>query len=100
MSVLAAKLILTPLLVAAATLTERRWGSAIGGWLAGLPLTSGPVSVFLVVQQGRAFAARSARATLHSLIAVVGFCVGYRLAAPRQIPILSGAVGLLFYFLA
>src|SRR5438270_4506222 len=99
MSVLAAKLILTPLFVAAATLAGRRWGSAVAGWLAGLPLTSGPVSVFLAVEQGRAFAATSARATLLGLIAVVAFCIGYRLMAPRLNWVFSCTAGLLFYFL-
>src|SRR5437660_633846 len=48
MTLLLAKLVLTPLLIAAVTLAGRRWGPGVGGWLAGLPLTSGPVSVFLL----------------------------------------------------
>src|SRR5207253_534085 len=52
MTVLLAKVVLTPLLIAAATLAGRRWGPAVGGWLAGLPLTSGPVSVFLALEPG------------------------------------------------
>ena len=44
--VLILKLILAPLLVAAATLTTRRWGARIGGLLMGLPLTTGPIFVF------------------------------------------------------
>src|SRR5438445_3171164 len=100
MSVLAAKLILTPLLIALATLAARRWGSAIGGWIAGLPLTSGPVSVFLAVEQGRAFAATAAQATLLGLMAVVSFCVAYGLSANRRNWLVSCVVGLLFFFLA
>ena len=41
------KLLLTPVLIAIATLASRRYGPAFGGWLAGLPLVSGPVSIFL-----------------------------------------------------
>jgi hypothetical protein len=46
------KLVVTPLLIAAATLVVRRWGHGVGGWLAGFPLTSAPVSIFLAVEQG------------------------------------------------
>jgi hypothetical protein len=41
---LALKLVLTPVLVGAASLAGRRWGSAIGGWLIGIPFTSGPIA--------------------------------------------------------
>src|SRR5256885_13738533 len=60
MTLLLAKLLLTPLLIAAVTLAGRRWGPAVGGWLAGLPLTSRPVSVFLALEQGPGVAARAA----------------------------------------
>ena len=75
--VLGAKLLLTPLLIAAATVAARRWGSTVGGLLAGLPLTSGPVSVFLAIEHGPAFATVAARATLLGLIGVAAFCIGY-----------------------
>src|SRR5438132_11180825 len=77
MTVLLAKVVLTPLLIAAATLAGRRWGPAVGGWLAGLPLTSGPVSVFLALEQGPGFAARAAVGTLAGLVVVACFCVVY-----------------------
>jgi len=100
MNVLAAKLILTPLLITLATLMAWRWGPAVGGWVAGLPLTSGPVSAFLAIEDGRTFAAGAARATLLGIIAVVSFCTGYSLAAKRLNWLASWALGLLFYFLA
>ena len=59
LTLLLAKVVLTPLFIAAVTLAGRRWGPAVGGWLAGLPLTSGPVSVFLALEQGPGFAARA-----------------------------------------
>jgi hypothetical protein len=43
------KLILTPLAITAIALAGRRWGPAVGGWIAGLPLTSGPVSLYLAL---------------------------------------------------
>jgi uncharacterized membrane protein (GlpM family) len=75
------KATLTPLLIAAATLIARRWGPAVGGWAAGLPLTSGPVSVFLAVEQDPAFAAHAACGTLLGLVAVGAFCVAYARSA-------------------
>jgi hypothetical protein len=75
------KLILTPLFIAALTLAGRRWGPAASGALAGLPLTSGSVSVFLVLEQGRIFAAHAAVGTLAGLIGVGAFCVAYFLTA-------------------
>ena len=71
------KVALTPLFIAAVTVAGRRWGPAVGGWLAGLPLTSGPVSVFLALERGSGFAARAAVGTLAGLVGVAGFCVVY-----------------------
>jgi hypothetical protein len=50
------KLVLTPLLIGAASLAGRRWGPAIAGWLVGLPLTSAPVALFLALDLGIGFA--------------------------------------------
>ncbi len=71
------KLLLVPGLVAAVTLAVRRWGPAVGGWLAGLPVVAGPVLVFYAIEQGDAFAAQAAHATLAGLIATVAFAVAY-----------------------
>lgn len=81
MPLLLLKATVTPLLIAVATLAAQRWGPAVGGWVAGLPLTSGPVSVFLAVEQGPAFAAHAAGGTLLGLVAVAVFCVAYARSA-------------------
>ena len=75
------KLILTPLIVAVATLAARRWGESIGGWLIGLPLTSAPVSVFFAIEQGRIFAAHAATGAVMGVVAVSVFCTAYSLGA-------------------
>ena len=77
------KLLLVPGLVAAVTLAVRRWGPALGGWLAGLPVVAGPVLVFYAIEQGNAFAARAAEATLAGLVATVAFCVAYGRTSAR-----------------
>ncbi|HTY77999.1 MAG TPA: hypothetical protein VMI34_09305 [Candidatus Bathyarchaeia archaeon] len=75
------KLVVTPLLIAVATLVARRWGHGVGGWLAGFPLTSAPVSIFLAVEQGPAFAAGAAVGTLLGLAAMGLSCLAYGLVA-------------------
>ena len=83
MTVLALKLVLTPLLIGGASLGARRWGPLIGGWLVSLPLTSGPVALFLALDHGPAFAARAAEASVAGNIAIVAFCLAYAGAARR-----------------
>lgn len=77
------KLVLTPTLIAAASLASRRWGAAVAGWLVGLPLTSGPVALFLTLDLGPAFAAQAAVGTLGGLISVAAFCLAYCWLATR-----------------
>ena len=74
---LALKLALSPMLILIASLAARRWGMLVAGWIAGFPLTSGPVSIFLAVEQSPEFAANAARGTLVGVIAMIGFCVAY-----------------------
>jgi hypothetical protein len=71
------KLVMTPLIIAAATLISRRWGERIGGLVIGLPLTSGPVSVFFAIEQGRDFAEGAAFGAILGLVAVAVFCTAY-----------------------
>jgi hypothetical protein len=78
------KLILSPLLIGAVSLVGRRWGPAVSGWLVGLPLTSGPVVLFLALDQGPAFAAASAQAIMLGIISVGIFCLTYSRLAPRR----------------
>ena len=75
------KLVVTPVLIGMITLAERRWGSGVAGWMAGLPLTSGPISVFLNIEYGNRFAAAAAVGTLLGLVALGAFCLVYAGAA-------------------
>lgn len=78
------KLILVPILIGVLSLAGRRWGPAVGGWLAGLPWTSGPVALFLALEQGTPFASTAAQGTLMGLVAVAGFCLAYSATAKRR----------------
>lgn len=83
MPILLLKLTLAPLLIAAATFVQRRWGGSLGGLMVGLLLTSAPVSVFIALERGPAFAARSAIGTLLGTVAMSGFCAVYAISARR-----------------
>ncbi len=81
MSLLAAKLVLTPLVMFAASWASRRWGDAIGGWLVGLPIVSGPTAVFLAIERGPDFAASASVGSIAGVAAQACFCLGYAATA-------------------
>jgi hypothetical protein len=89
--ILALKLMLTPAVMTGATLAGRRWGGAVSGWIVGLPLTSGPLVVILVLEHGRAFGARTATGSLSGAIAEAAFCVGW--AFGGRVPLLVASLG-------
>ena len=84
MELLAIKVGLPTLLIGAASLAGRRWGSAVGGWLVGMPLTSGPVILLLTLEYGDAFAAHAAHGIVLGLVSTAAFSVVYALAARRR----------------
>jgi len=77
MDTLVLKLVVTPVLILAASLAGRRWGETVSGWFVGLPLTSGPVCFFLALERDPGFAAMAARGCLAGAAAEVGFCLAY-----------------------
>jgi hypothetical protein len=83
MHTLALKLIVIPTLIGVISLVGRRWGPGVSGWLVGLPLTSGPVALFLALDQGPAFAAHASLAILAGGISVAAFCLIYSWLASR-----------------
>jgi len=95
MLLLPIKIVGTAGLIAGATLAVRRWGQMVGGWLVGLPLTSGPVAFFLALQHGTAFAATAATGMLAGTASQVVFALCYAWAGGFSWPIafLGGTVG-------
>jgi hypothetical protein len=82
------KLVVTPALIAAATMVGRRWGHALSGWLVGLPLTSGPVVFFLALDQGRQFAAEASLGVILGVASQAAFALAYaRIGPPAGWPI-------------
>ncbi len=92
------KLLSTPLLIAVATLLMRRWGPAVGGAFASMPLMSGPVSVFFLLEQGPEFAASSAVASMMGLACVGAFGLAYRHASRHMSWFPSTVVSLSVFF--
>ncbi len=80
---LALKLLLVPLVVWLASEAGRRWGHAATGWITGLPLIAAPISIFLALDPGPAFAAATAHAVLQSAPASALHCLTFGLAARR-----------------
>jgi hypothetical protein len=78
-------LIAVPALVALATLLSRRFGHAAGGVIAGLPLTSGPLSLTLAIGHSHSFAAHAAIGSLVGIAAATAACVAYGLTVRRGI---------------
>lgn len=58
------KLALVPTAVWLASLAARRWGHAVSGYLGGFPLIGGPITLFLAIDLGPEFAAKSALVTM------------------------------------
>lgn len=83
MSILLLKLILTPTLIGLASLAGRRWGHAISGWIVALPLTTGPIVLFLALTHGAAFAADTAAGILAGGISLSAFTIAYGQLAAR-----------------
>jgi hypothetical protein len=98
MTLLFFKIVLTPLLIASATCIARRWGPALGGWFVGLPLTSGPVSIFLALEQGVEFAAVSAVNSLIGQCGIAIFSVIYAKSAKKTAWLCPSCFSLAVYF--
>lgn len=92
------KILLAPALIGAVTLAGRKWGPGVAGWLLGLPLISGPVLLFLDLEQGPEFTSQAARAALLGLIAWAAFCFAYAWSCRKFTWHISTAIGWLAYF--
>jgi hypothetical protein len=62
------RLALVPGAVWVASVAARRWGHAVSGYLGGLPMIGGPITLYLAIDYGPHFAARSATFTLAAIL--------------------------------
>jgi len=79
-----AKVLISPLLLAGATFAVQKWGALVGGLMLGLPLVSGPMSILLFAQYGSRFAAHAAYGTLLGFVAAGAFCISYALVSNKR----------------
>jgi hypothetical protein len=99
MSTFILKLILMPTIVAAVTLTSRKWGNIIGGLLASLPLVAGGILLFIALEQGPAFAAATVSGIMVGILGWIVFCGVYILVGQRFNPVFSTFLGYSAYIL-
>lgn len=97
MNILVLKLILAPIIIGSASLAGRRWGSAVSGWLVGLPLTSGPVAFFLALSHDQAFAFDVIRGTLSGGFSLIAFSLTYAWISRRFNWVLSILTSMLVF---
>src|ERR1019366_3109807 len=78
------KVIIGPLMVLSVTYLQRKYGDRFGGWLIGLPITTGPFILIICIQEGVAFGGRTTHGVLLGQIALIAFCWAYAFAALRM----------------
>src|ERR1700732_4660736 len=81
---LATKMAITALFVSVATIIAERLGAAVGALVATLPVSAGPVYVFLAVDHDAAFISASAVASLALNAATSIFVTVYVLIAQQR----------------
>lgn len=81
--ILLLKAVLVPLFLALVTLAGRRWGPGVAGWLAGLPVVTGPILCFLALEHGPGFASAAATASLSATAGAMAFSTTYAHACRR-----------------
>jgi hypothetical protein len=82
-TILLLKLTISPAVIAFASYLARRFGPAIGGWLIGLPVSAGPVALFLDLDHGASFTAKVATGFVAGVSAQAAFVIAYVALARR-----------------
>jgi hypothetical protein len=87
------RLLLVPAAVWLASLAGRRWGHAVSCYLGGLPLIGGPITFFIALDHGAAFAAQSATVTLAVILAQAAHLTAFAIVAQRARWLVALAAG-------
>lgn len=77
MNVLLLKIVLMPSVIALVTLAIRKWGSKVGGLIGSMPWVAGPILLFFILEQGKAFGINSIQGAMTGILALISFCVSY-----------------------
>lgn len=92
--IIAFKILAAPALIVGVTVLIRRGGPAAGGLAMGIPLTTGPISLFTAIEQGPEFARQATTGSLVGQVSTCLFCFTYALCAARANAWLSAAAGI------
>ena len=79
-----ARLLLVPAAVWLASLAARRWGHRVSGYLGGMPMIGGPITLFIALDHGMEFAARAATFTLAIIFAQSAHLLAFAWSARRH----------------
>ena len=71
------KLTLMPTVMALVTLAIRRWGNKVGGLIGSMPWVAGPILLFLILEQGKAFGIQAIAGVMTGILALISFCFSY-----------------------
>ncbi|MFA6264436.1 MAG: hypothetical protein WC670_01805 [Pseudolabrys sp.] len=96
---LAVRMAMTAAFLIAATVTAERAGPLIGGLVATLPISAGPVYVFLAIDHGAHFIGEGALGSLVTNAFNIAFAVTYCLLAQKRSMIVSLAGAFVVWFL-
>ncbi|MES2071234.1 MAG: hypothetical protein V4488_12855 [Pseudomonadota bacterium] len=99
-TILVLKLLLVPSLIAAITLSGRKWGATVAGWLSAFPIVAGPILFFIALERGIDFARAASEGTMSAVIAILVFGLAYSWGATRLPWYSSLCCGFLAYALA
>ncbi len=78
-----ARLLLVPAAVWLASLAARRWGHRVSGYLGGMPMIGGPITLFIALDHGLDFAAHAATYTLAIIAAQSAHLLAFAWSARR-----------------
>ena len=97
---LAAKAAAAAIIVVAASRATERAGPLLGAMIATLPVSAGPVYLFLAIDHGAAFISEAARTSVASSTATAAFVAAHALAAQRLTMPASLSLATLAWFVA
>lgn len=80
---LISKILLMPPLIAGVTLAVRKWGEGLGGWIGGFPWVAGPISFYIALEHGPAFAASTITSALLGSVGTILFALVYSILSAR-----------------
>lgn len=72
-----------PVVMTLVTTVGRRWGHQLGGLISSLPWIAGPILLFFMLEQGKAFGIRSVPGILVGVVSPVSFCYTYATLTSR-----------------